>query len=75
MQAILWERWDEWDKWDKWEIPIERSVTHRAKRYPSSVSTPIYPIKRGERVLKGNIFYPLDLLDSSDSYHEKEISC
>ena len=25
-------RWDRWDRWDKWEIPIERSVTHQAKR-------------------------------------------
>ena len=27
--------------------------SHQAKRYPSSVSAPIYPIKRAEKVIKG----------------------
>ena len=39
--------------------------SHRAKRYPSSVSAPIYPIKRAERVLKcqkGLFFLPFGLL-------------
>ena len=54
--------------------------SHQAKRYPSSVSAPIYPIKRAERVLKGNkgIFLTLwtlwtfwTLRTLLDSYHKK----
>ena len=53
MGIILWERWDKWDegdKWDRWEIPIERSVTHQAKRSYLSY-------QGAERVLKGTKGY------------------
>ena len=53
---VLLGRWDRWDRWDKWKIPIERSVTHQAKRSYLSY-------QRAERVIKGikgYFFYPSD---------------